>query len=83
MSVRVIPNSSYTGIVGLYDGILKIKIMEPPDESRANEALIKFLSQKLKIKTISIVSGAWVRNKVLDFGNDFTSEQILDKLFQK
>jgi uncharacterized protein (TIGR00251 family) len=81
MSVRIIPNSSRTDIVDLCDGILKIKIMEPPDENRANEALIKFLSKKLKIKTISIVSGMRARNKVIDFGNDFTREQILGRLF--
>ncbi|MDR1457319.1 MAG: DUF167 domain-containing protein [Puniceicoccales bacterium] len=83
MSVRIIPNSSRTHIVDLCDGILKIRIMEPAEGNRANEALVKFLSKKLKIKTICIVSGMRARNKVLDFGNDFTIEQVLDRLFRK
>ncbi|MDR1891125.1 MAG: DUF167 domain-containing protein [Puniceicoccales bacterium] len=74
MSVWIIPNSSRTDIANLCDDLLKIKIMERLDENRANEALIKFLSKKLKIKTISIVSGMRIRNEVIDFGNDFILE---------
>ncbi|MDR2602936.1 MAG: DUF167 domain-containing protein [Puniceicoccales bacterium] len=83
ISVRIIPNSSRTHIVDLCDGTLKIRIMEPAEGNRANEALVKFLSKKLKIKTICIVSGIRARSKVLDFGNDFTIEQILDRLLRK
>jgi uncharacterized protein YggU (UPF0235/DUF167 family) len=57
--------------------------MEPAEENRANEALVRFLSKKLKIKTICIASGMRARNKVLDFGNDFTIEQKLDRLLRK
>ncbi|MDR1173221.1 MAG: DUF167 domain-containing protein [Puniceicoccales bacterium] len=83
ISVRIVPNASHTHIVELCEGVLRIRVMEPAEGNRANEALIKFLSKKLKIKTICIVSGLRAKNKVLDFGNDFTSEQILDRLLRK
>jgi uncharacterized protein (TIGR00251 family) len=82
ISVRVIPNSSRTEIISFYGGILKIKIMEPPNDDRANSALIKFLSKKLGIKTISVVCGLRTRNKIVDFGEDISEECVIERLLR-
>jgi hypothetical protein len=52
---------------------------EPAEGNRANEALVKVLSKKLKSKTICIVSGMRARNRVPDFGNDLAIEYVFDK----
>jgi uncharacterized protein (TIGR00251 family) len=64
-SVRVIPRSSRTEIVGEYDGALKIKLKSPPVDGAANEELIRFLSKSLSVpKThIEIVAGQAGKNK--------------------
>ncbi|MDR2738201.1 MAG: DUF167 domain-containing protein [Puniceicoccales bacterium] len=80
--VRVIPNASRTEVVSFCDGILRIRIMEPPDDNRANGALVKFLSKKLGVKTISVVCGLRTRNKVVDFGEGVSQTFVIDRLFR-
>ena len=52
--VRVVPNSSRTSIISFIDGVLKVKVMEPPEDGRANRAVIKLLSKKIGIKNIKL-----------------------------
>ncbi|MDR1595391.1 MAG: DUF167 domain-containing protein [Puniceicoccales bacterium] len=79
--VRVIANASRRGVISFCDGVLKIKVMAPADGGRANAEILEFLGKKLGAKNIFIVSGQRSRNKVIDFGDDFSLKFILDKLF--
>ena len=81
--VRVVPNSSRTSIISFIDGVLKVKVMEPPEDGRANRAVIRFLSKKVGIKSIKLCSGEHSRDKVVEFGDDVQEETIISKLFQK
>ena len=81
--VRVVPNSSRTSVVSFIDGVLKVKVMEPPEDGRANRAVIRLLSKKVGIKGIKLCSGEHSRDKVLDFGDDVQEETVISKLFQK
>jgi uncharacterized protein (TIGR00251 family) len=80
--VHVIPNSSRSYVVGREGDGVKIKVQEPPDSSRANVALIKFLADKLSVgkSSIKIISGAQSRKKHLSIGGLFTVDQIIAKL---
>ncbi len=82
ITVQIIPNSSRTTIVGMLDGVVKIKIQEPADNFRANQALIIFVSKKLSIskKNISIISGEKSRRKILSIECPFSVDQVLTKL---
>jgi uncharacterized protein len=64
-SVRVIPRSSRTEIVGEHDGALKIKLKSPPVDGAANDELIRFLSKTFGISrsNIEILSGHTSRTK--------------------
>ncbi len=57
--VKVVPGSSRTAFAGLYNAMLKVKISVAPERGKANNALVKFLSEKLRIsrRLISITSG--------------------------
>ena len=64
-TVRVVPRSSTTEIVGEYDGAIKIKLKSPPVDGAANEELIRFISKLLAIprSNIEIISGQASRTK--------------------
>ena len=66
-TVRVLPRSSRSEIVGVSEGALRVKLTAPPVEGAANEALVKFLSEKLHIakSRIEIVSGQSSRTKTV------------------
>jgi uncharacterized protein (TIGR00251 family) len=67
LNVKVVPGSSRDQIVGWLGDALKIKVMAPPEEGRANEAVVDLLSLKLGISTddIEVVSGYSSPSKVI------------------
>jgi len=68
LSVRLQPRSSRNEIAGFQGDRLKVRITAPPVEGMANEALIDFLSESLKIsrRNVCIVSGHSSRNKIVE-----------------
>ena len=57
---KVVPGSSGpTRICGLLDEMLKVKVSAAPEKGKANQCLIKFLSEQLGVKknAVSIISG--------------------------
>lgn len=62
--VKVLPRASRNEIVGIDDGLFKVKLTAPPVEGKANKALVKFLAEKLGVpgRDVEIVSGE--RSKV-------------------
>ncbi len=68
LAVRITPRASHNEIVEIQsDGTVKIRITAPAHEGKANEELIKFLSEVLGApKThIDIVAGASGRDKLI------------------
>lgn len=47
--VKIAPNALKTECIGWEDSWLKIKIQEPPEKGRANDAVICYLASILKI----------------------------------
>lgn len=72
--LRVIlhPRANKNGIVGVYRGLLKIQVTAPPVGDSANEMLIEFLSEFLKIpkSKIKITVGRTSRQKILKIDSD-------------
>ena len=58
-TVKVVPGSSRTGVSGMLNGMVKIKISAAPEKGKANQCLIKFLAKKLGVKNsaVSVISG--------------------------
>ena len=71
LSVKAIPNSSRTRIVGWHGHRLKVKVAEPAEKGKANIALIKLLSKALFVPrtSIKILSGHTNQLKVLSIEN--------------
>ena len=66
-AVKLQPKASKTAIIGEMDGALKISVNAPPVDGKANEALVKFVAQLLKVarSSVTIAAGASSRNKVI------------------
>jgi uncharacterized protein (TIGR00251 family) len=67
IQVRAVPNSRKKGLLGFEGGVLKIGLGAPPQDGRANEELIGFLSDHMNVKrsAIKIIRGATSRNKTV------------------
>jgi len=64
-SVRVLPKSSKSEIVGEIEGSLKVKIKSPPVDGAANAELIKVLSKFFNVSksAVEIIGGQTSKNK--------------------
>ncbi|MBI2995675.1 MAG: YggU family protein [Candidatus Melainabacteria bacterium] len=67
LNIYVIPRSSKLEIVGIYNDSLKIKLKSPPQDNAANEELVRFLAEKLKIpkSNIKIIKGHKQKRKTI------------------
>ena len=59
ISVRVIPRAARSGIAGIRDGALLVRLTSPPVEGAANAELIALLSKLFGVpkRAVTIVSG--------------------------
>jgi hypothetical protein len=67
LSVRIQPRASKNELLYQADGTLKIRLTAPPVDGAANEALIRFLSDRFSTpkSQIEIVSGHTGRDKIV------------------
>ncbi len=65
--VRVVPRASRNKIAGIQGGVIRIQLTAPPVDGAANEALVAFLSNVLRVpkRDVEIASGKTAREKVV------------------
>lgn len=65
IDVRVIPRAARSGLAGMRDGVLLVRLTAPPVEGAANAALIEVLSKTLRVpkRALTIVAGERSRLK--------------------
>lgn len=65
---KVIPRASKNEIIKIAEGEYKIKIVAPPVDNQANEALIEILADYFKVpkSLVKIVGGKTARTKIID-----------------
>jgi len=66
-AVRVTPRAKRNALAGVRGESLKVQVTAPPEDGRANEAVIELLAETLGVKRrqVGIVSGASSRDKVV------------------
>ena len=66
-SVRVHPRARRNAITGALGDALKLSLTAPPAEGRANQAVIEFLAEVLRLprSSVTIAAGHTSRNKVV------------------
>jgi uncharacterized protein (TIGR00251 family) len=59
LHIKAKPNSKQDQLQRLSDGTLQVKVKAPAQDGKANEAIVKFLAEVLKISKskINVVSG--------------------------
>lgn len=65
LSLKVIPRSSRNQVVGIEQGVFKLKLQAPPVEGAANEAVLEFLAKVFRKpkSSLALVSGHQSRYK--------------------
>jgi len=78
LKIYLQPKSSNNEIVGPYRDGIKIKVTAPPNEGKANEALVKFLAKEFKIppSSIEILKGHHGREKIIRVGGKVEAKHL-------
>ena len=68
INVYIQPRATRSEVVGLHDGVIKIRIAAPPVDRAANVALVEFLAERLGVRksSVRVVSGHASRRKVIE-----------------
>jgi uncharacterized protein (TIGR00251 family) len=66
--VHVQPRASRSEVVGTHGAALKVRLLAPPVDGAANEALVALLAEELGVprRDVRIVHGATSRTKVVE-----------------
>lgn len=67
LEVKVVPGSSRTEVAGWLGESLKVRVAAPPEKGKANQAVIRLLSEllALPVASFTIVSGASSQRKFI------------------
>jgi uncharacterized protein (TIGR00251 family) len=67
LKLRVSPGARRPGIAGRHGDAWKVRVAEPPEDGRANEAVLQLLAETLGVPraTVALVSGHSSRDKVV------------------
>lgn len=65
LPVRAQPGARKTGLMGSWNGALKVAVTAPPEDGRANQALVEILSELLEVKRsqVELLKGLTSRDK--------------------
>ena len=76
-SVHVQPRASQSGVTGIRNGAVKIRLTSPPVDGAANDQCIDLFAGLLKVrrKDIMIVTGETSRHKIVKISG-ITAEQL-------
>jgi uncharacterized protein len=79
--VHVVPNAKIDSVAGEHGGAIKIKLRAPAVEGKANEALLRFLAEQLKLPQHAIVvqRGRRSRDKLIRIPG-LTSEDVRTRM---
>ena len=68
LKLRIVPNAKRDEVAGEYGCAVKIKVSAPAVEGKANEALLEFIAEKLRLhrRDIALVAGKKSRDKIVE-----------------
>lgn len=83
LAVQVSPNAKKSELIIDDNEALRVRLQAQPVDGKANEALVAFLSKKLKVpkRQIKITHGTSSRKKLLEIvGSGYTLEALEEKI---
>jgi hypothetical protein len=84
LAVRAQPGARKSAVVGEQAGALKVAVTAPPEDGRANEALVEVLRDWLGVRRsqVELLTGATNRNKVF-LVRGLTADELTAKLAER
>jgi uncharacterized protein (TIGR00251 family) len=75
LTLHIQPGARKTELAGLHGDALKIRLAAPPVDGKANEALLRFIAEILKVQraAVSLKSGQTSRRKVIEVDGTTTT----------
>jgi uncharacterized protein (TIGR00251 family) len=66
--LRVAPGAARPGIVGRHGDAWKVRVAAPPENGRANDAVVGLLAETLELprNAVTLVSGHGARDKIVE-----------------
>jgi uncharacterized protein (TIGR00251 family) len=79
-NLKVIPNASRSEVIIEENGDWKVKVQAPPEDGRANKAVIQLLAKHFKISKnrVKIIAGERSHQKIIEVF-DLPNENTLNK----
>jgi uncharacterized protein len=76
LEVRVSPGASRAGVVGRHGGAWKVRVTAPPEDGRANAAVVRLLAEVLELsrRDVEIAAGHGSRDKVVSLAGVSAAE---------
>jgi uncharacterized protein len=65
LRLKVVPGASCSEIVGVLGDRLKLRVASPPEQGRANKAVLKLISTWLEASEIELVAGLSSAEKIV------------------
>jgi uncharacterized protein (TIGR00251 family) len=81
LAVRAQPGARKDAVLGRHGDALKVAVTAPPEDGRANAALVEYLKSRLGVKRsqVELLSGHTNRNKVF-LVRGLTAEELAAKV---
>lgn len=78
MTVHVAPNAKKTEVTGIFDDALKIRLQAQPIEGKANDALVRYLADRLSVpkSAVSITHGQTSKRKTVEVATRLTVDEV-------
>ena len=87
LKLRVSPGARRPGFAGRHGDAWKVRVAEPPEDGRANEAVLRLLAEALDVPRarLTLVSGQTSRDKIvmLDGLEQAQTERLLESAEEK
>jgi uncharacterized protein (TIGR00251 family) len=79
IAFHVQPNAKKTEVLGLHDDALKLKLAAQPIDGKANEALVKYLSERLAVprSAVLLTHGQSGRKKLVEVRGVTVEQAVL------
>ncbi len=68
LRLRVSPGAARAGVVGRHGEAWKVRVTAPPEDGRANDAVVRLLADTLSVprSSVTLVSGHGGRDKIIE-----------------
>lgn len=78
ITVHVAPNAKRTEVAGVFDDALKIRLQAQPIEGKANDALVRYLADRLSVpkNAVSVTHGQTSKRKTVEVATRLAVDEV-------